>query len=551
VRARAALAAALLAGAGVAAWAGPAPAQATPGASQWQTLTDHFPGLATTDADLSAADQVGDGAHVVRYRGTNAAAVVDAGGHRRIVLSTRPLRATDDDGQPRPVDLSLVTDDDAGRPANAPFALELDRRQAGSFTLGPDAEHAITVTPAVTWSTAPSTPDDQLFFAQTAPATDTLVRPTVDGVETFDQLRSPGAPERFAWHLDLAPGQRAVARDGGVVVVEGDREVVAMQPPAAVDAADRKIATEAHLEGDDTVVVEVRHRDAEASYPVVLDPSWSSSYDYADRPGVGLQGWHGDEGPALGGPWYGVGTNADPDPGIDPTRSTAGLIIKPYGGKVYPVDAYGRLSWPAPPTTRILRASWRHVTAFNDHDRQTLRLALYGGESPPVVYDHFDTDPGFVDHDIDQPAFGQPDARAQSAVMWMFTPPCDSGDSDCPRAIPTNPVTLGRVGSVDLVLSDDTAPGTSATGPLRDLAGTWSRGSGSAALTMGASDDGSGVLSYRLDDSDVNGTHLLHPVVGACDPTTASRCRTAASAPRRAPRRSAPTSAPCPRAATP
>src|SRR5262249_18621887 len=155
-------------------------------------------------------------------------------------------------------------------------------------------------------------------------------------------------------------------------------------------------------------------------YPIAVDPDWVSSYDYADQPGLGREGWH------VSGQtdYYDVGiANDDPDP------DQRGLIIqpkKPVLGLVFPFGVGAQLFFNAPGPTTIRSVSYSDVSRFNDRDRQTLRLGLYGpsfGEADDV----FETD-DINREDVTLPRTPFPDdqdAPAKSAVIWMFTSPCD------------------------------------------------------------------------------------------------------------------------------
>jgi hypothetical protein len=62
---------------------------------------------------------------------------------------------------------------------------------------------------------------DAVIYANTGPNTDTAVRPTADGVETFEVVRDERSPNTFSWKIDL-PGDETLQRtdDGGVKIVD-------------------------------------------------------------------------------------------------------------------------------------------------------------------------------------------------------------------------------------------------------------------------------------------------------------------------------------------
>jgi hypothetical protein len=94
----------------------------------------------------------------------------------------------------------------------------------------PDGE--LSVEPTVTEPNAETLPtivnDAAAVFADTATATDTIVRPEPLGTDTLLQLRSPDAPRTFSWQPHLGLNQRLEQLpDGSVAIVEGSTETSA------------------------------------------------------------------------------------------------------------------------------------------------------------------------------------------------------------------------------------------------------------------------------------------------------------------------------------
>jgi hypothetical protein len=61
---------------------------------------------------------------------------------------------------------------------------------------------------------------DSVVYSKTQPATDTIVRPTADGVESFLVLQDANAPKVFSWTIGLEPNQRLVNVDAQTVAIE-------------------------------------------------------------------------------------------------------------------------------------------------------------------------------------------------------------------------------------------------------------------------------------------------------------------------------------------
>lgn len=113
-----------------------------------------------------------------------------------------------------------------------------------------------------------------------SPATDagrglrTLVQRGTDRVTIAAVLQPGQHAARFA--LDLPPGHRLEPGSaGGLVVVSGHHVVGLVDPPWAVDARGRELATRYRVEGT-TIVQDVDTRGAE--FPVVADPTVRTGY---------------------------------------------------------------------------------------------------------------------------------------------------------------------------------------------------------------------------------------------------------------------------------
>lgn len=105
----------------------------------------------------------------------------------------------------------------------APARVAVDPSQGVVLGAG---EGAVTLTPtAVAPDASPPVVigGDALVFANTAAASDTSLRPTALGVETFTQLRGDGAPETQSWKVTVGPGESLQRLDDGSVALLGQR----------------------------------------------------------------------------------------------------------------------------------------------------------------------------------------------------------------------------------------------------------------------------------------------------------------------------------------
>lgn len=488
-------------------------------------LSRSFPALASSPADASALAGAPPGTRVMSYPADNIARI-DGPGGKAVVVATRPLRVLDAQGRSLPADLTLQpVADGTLAPRAAPFSLTLAADPSSGFSLGPDPAHALHVTPL---SDAPdpaaNLQGNEVFAAGTHQDGDTLLRPTSTGLETYEQLRGPDAPSVFAWRLDLRPGQRA-SLDGGALTVEQDgQQIVAVPEPVAFDADHALVPTTVGLVGK--VLSVTVSRTADVAYPVMVDPDWQSVYDWSTAPGnFGTQGWFAQDNPD---PLYESFILTAPQmvqTHEGPQQVNAGITIQPVLGTREPFETGDelKLSWQAPGTTRIVHADFRDVHEINDNARQTSRVGLFEGTSGGREEVNDFSANNRVNNVPDIPLTDPGSARF--AVVWMLTPPCsDTGTppDDC-REIPAGNLTIEHVGSVDLTLTDDDLPTAHGSGPVRDLADTWSAASGTQTVHGDFADGGSGVASTVLNVTGPGtATPVVHDPVTTCNPNHTS-----------------------------
>lgn len=230
---------------------------------------------------------------VDRYIGPYAALIVPEGEsplHRPgdgpnpnlLVQSTLPLRAPEA-GELEPLDSDLVETGDHFEADNAVVdsAISTDLSQGVEL---PDAD--LSVAPEGTAATEAEPVADKVFYPNAATDSDYLIAPTATGSEIFIQVRSADSPESFALDLDMPAGATLQSAPGGgaeIIGIDGVA-IAAIEPPSAVDAANQPVEVEYAIAGDQ-LTVEVAHRDAEALYPIMVDPiidvyNWGSEGNY-------------------------------------------------------------------------------------------------------------------------------------------------------------------------------------------------------------------------------------------------------------------------------
>lgn len=502
-----------------AAWA----ADPGPAGRAADSLRAAFPELAAAPRAPGAPS----GVAVDEYVGADVAKLMGPGGRRSLLLSSMPLRSRVGDGSLQPLSLALRNGEPGEiRPQNPLAQVRIATEPADGFTIGPDAQHLVTIVPIGLRAGAPSATvfAGQMLFADARDSTDLLIRPSATGVQTFEQLRSAAAPESFAYRVELSSGQTA-ALANGVVSIRQDGKLIAQSvPPVAVDAEQHPVPVTISL-ADKVVRLDVPHRQGGFAYPIAVDPDWTSTYDYHEQPGLGLEGWHAEgQIPESPPAYYNAAVNRNWD-GTEVGRDKLGFVIKPIaspGGRVFPTGVGAQLVFKAPGTTRIRSITFRNVFRLNDRDRQTLRFVLRG-ENFRENNDIFEAEVESTgDATLPSVPFAEDvQAPGTEAAMWMFSSPCVAGtDLNCPPVIDSDTSrTLLKVGSVDLVLTDFDFPTTAATGTLRDLQDRWTNVTDSRTLSPSAIDEGSGVrdLSLTLEDPD-DTTTPLRTVESSCHP---------------------------------
>jgi hypothetical protein len=120
----------------------------------------------------------------------------------------------------------------------APTGGGIEDAPAGSFTVG----QALCMQP-LQKTNASNTPvevgGDAVLYANSAPETDTVIRPSAFGTTIVEHRRGPAAPASFSWEVKLRPGEelRKLA-NGSVAVVKSGVNVNELKVPTSVPALD-------------------------------------------------------------------------------------------------------------------------------------------------------------------------------------------------------------------------------------------------------------------------------------------------------------------------
>jgi hypothetical protein len=281
-----------------------------------------------------------------------------------LVVSDSPLR--NEDGQILSGELQVGVD---GFEPKAPLAVvELPSKADGSVDLS-DVDIAFEFADATSVSGQLVSPTDgsgeeMVFYPNTQTDTDTAITYTLNGIETFNYLRSEESPESFTLTYDLPEGATLSAtNDGGAVVRDSESKILlTVFPPFAVDAQGTTVPMTLTVDGE-SVVLSVPHKGKDFAYPILVDPVQHVRDWWTNGSADGFGGW----GDNQSGTFNYNASLACPASlsSIDPCGGTgAGVYTSAVPGSFYPADSKGFWRWEVPggATSRIQDvtiSSWR------------------------------------------------------------------------------------------------------------------------------------------------------------------------------------------------
>lgn len=209
-------------------------------------------------------------------------------GQSFLLESTTPLRTEAPDGSLETVDLGLEGASGGLRPANPLIELEIPNQLGEGIEL-PEAGVQIELQGAPAERSPSTVGETVAFYPNVAPDTDLAVSPTPAGVETLTQVRSPEAPHTQTFNLQLPPGATLEeTSEGGAVGLLGGRALLTVLPPTATDAAGNSVPVQLAVEGDSLRIT--ISPDAQAQYPIAVDPNMWDNYNWYSE---GHSGWEG------------------------------------------------------------------------------------------------------------------------------------------------------------------------------------------------------------------------------------------------------------------
>ncbi|HSK51083.1 MAG TPA: DUF6531 domain-containing protein, partial [Solirubrobacterales bacterium] len=440
---------------------------------------------------------------LLRPLGEQAATVSSESGPR-LMDSNVPVRVRDEDGDLRKVDLRLQYTREGLEPANPIVPLTIasspeEGVEVGSIEIaqvGVDAD-----------SPAQRFEGQNAFFPEVQPSTDLLVSPTSTGVELFDQLRAAESPETLRFNFDLPAGAKVQAsEDGGAEVLLSDGKPLGhVSAPTAVDAAGTVVPVHMEVEGS-TLVLDVKHRDKDFLYPILVDPEYQVFENWLNPNWYGGGGISELENPSIWG-WDRNTTKI--------TNSTIGwhnwvggsnrgLFTTSYPGS-FGFYEYGQWSYWVPDwdvfiDTAIIEPFWRTTNGCNANTYPI--PAEYDGLWDGSQWNQFKTE------EARNFNWSLLDSWGKILVIGMSS--FGGGSDPCYRDL--------YVGGVGVWMGDWNPPLLSAPSGMPS---DWITDGASFTVHANASDEGLGVKRVTIVPK---GTTVIQDQVGHCIGTRASKC---------------------------
>jgi len=213
-----------------------------------------------------------------------------------LISSLIPMRTDDGSGGKEEVDLNLNPTGDHLEPVNPLVAVEVPTELADGFAF-PNIGVSIDVGTGDGDRTASSSGEDSVFFPNVRTDTDIVMSATPTGVETFTQLRTPGAPRDESFDLSIPEGARLEAFGEGARVLNAGGEVIlSVSPPWAIDAEGSQVPTNLKIDGH-SISISVSPP-ADAVFPILLDPLFES-YNWSTGAYGGESDWTREEKPGF------------------------------------------------------------------------------------------------------------------------------------------------------------------------------------------------------------------------------------------------------------
>jgi YD repeat-containing protein len=237
--------------------------------SEQLALINSDPARMLTDAEL---DEV--------LGSTGARVTVE--GESMLLEGSMPVRAANDEGELKKLDLNLAQEGNEYAPVNPLTEVSLPAEASEGVEVGPDSD-SVVITPVMPEgdSTARRLGNKDLLYFETQQDTDLLASPLASGVELSSILRSADSPENLRFDVEVPAGSQLQADGEGGATLTGEDGAIhgIIPPPTAIDAQGASVPVQLEVENE-SIILHVPHREQEVAYPLYVDPlyeNWSDN----------------------------------------------------------------------------------------------------------------------------------------------------------------------------------------------------------------------------------------------------------------------------------
>jgi RHS repeat-associated protein len=233
-----------------------------------------FPAI--VDRANSATPPLPPGDRIVRYISAHAAQITLPGNRHGVIESAGPIARQISSSHFAPLNLSLTDTGKSFTPVSSAVGVHIPSRLRDGVALG---DNGVSLTPVdanhrPVGGSGATIDGSSVLYANTLPDTDTLVKPTTTGFETYALLRSSRSPSKLRFRVGMPAGGRLESTGGGEArVVVGGRTVATVLAPTAKDATGEQVPVSTRTSGKYLVVALGLGPAGAYQYPIAVDPT--------------------------------------------------------------------------------------------------------------------------------------------------------------------------------------------------------------------------------------------------------------------------------------
>lgn len=234
--------------------------------------------------------QLPAGERLTGYLGAHSAGIQTGDGTSAVVESSFPIAIATGPTSWTPVDLGLHEVGGGFQPTTPVVEATIPKRVSQGAEL---SQIGISIVPSSSTGSPLEGSEGviqgaSVFFGETATDSDTLMKPTTDGVDVSTVLRSEQSPRQLYFSIRVPQGARLEAIAGGPTVARITKEgatIALVASPAAVDAAGTPVPVTARVVGS-MLELSVTAEPGEYQYPIMVDPETFETVQESIAPGA-------------------------------------------------------------------------------------------------------------------------------------------------------------------------------------------------------------------------------------------------------------------------